>query len=74
MLGPRQRTDRIMRTVSADVPFDTGRVYGPVGLDVGTDGAEQVALAIIAEILAVRGGRSPASLRRRAAAIHVSTG
>ena len=74
MLGPRQRTERIMRNVSADVPFDQDRVYGPVGLDVGTDGAEQVALAIIAEILAVRGGRRPASLRQRPLAIHVATG
>ena len=72
MLGPRQRTDRMVRSVAADIPFDTGRVYGPVGLDVGTDGAEQVALAIIAEILAVRGGRSPASLRQRQAAIHAT--
>ena len=74
MLGPRQRTERIMRNVSADVPFDADRVYGPVGLDVGTDGAEQVALAIIAEILAVRGGRRPASLRQRQLAIHVAGG
>jgi len=34
--------------------MDEARVYGPVGLDIGTDGAEQVALAVIAEILAVR--------------------
>lgn len=74
MLGPRQRTERIVRNVSADVPFDIDRVYGPVGLDVGTDGAEQVALAIIAEILTVRGGRQPASLRQREAAIHLTTG
>jgi len=73
MLGPRQRTERIIRNVAADVPFDVERVYGPVGLDVGTDGAEQVALAIIAEILAVRGGRSPASLRERQRAIHVES-
>ncbi|MES1260001.1 MAG: XdhC family protein [Gemmatimonadota bacterium] len=73
MLGPRQRTERMIRNVSAHVPFDIERIYGPVGLDVGTDGAEQVALAIIAEILAVRGGRSPASLRERQRAIHVES-
>jgi xanthine dehydrogenase accessory factor len=71
MLGPRQRTDRLIRNVSAIVPFDAARVYGPVGLDVGTDGAEQVALAIVAELLAVRGGRQPQSLRDRVTAIHV---
>jgi xanthine/CO dehydrogenase XdhC/CoxF family maturation factor len=43
-------------------------------LDIGTDGAEQVALAVIAEILAVRSGRRARSLRERQAAIHAPTG
>ncbi len=67
MLGPRQRTERILR----DVPTaQGGRVYGPVGLDIGTDGAEQVALSVVAEILAVRSGRRARSLRERGAPIH----
>ncbi len=70
LLGPRQRTERILRNLAAEGPMDEGRVYGPVGLDIGTDGAEQVALAVIAEILAVRSGRRARSLRERRAAIH----
>ena len=70
MLGPRQRTERILRNLAAEGPMDEGRVYGPVGLDIGTDGAEQVALAVIAEILAVRSGRRARSLRERQASIH----
>ena len=71
MLGPRQRTERILRNLEAGGgPVDEGRVYGPVGLDIGTDGAEQVALAVIAEILAVRSGRRARSLRERRVAIH----
>src|SRR2546427_2620651 len=50
MLGPRQRTERILRTLAAETQIEEGRVYGPVGLDIGTDGAEQVALSVIAEI------------------------
>jgi len=74
MLGPRQRTERILRNLAAEgSPVDDARVYGPVGLDIGTDGAEQVALAVIAEILAVRSGRRARSLRDRQAAIHAST-
>ena len=69
MLGPRQRTERILRNLAPD----ERRVYGPVGLDIGTDGAEQVALAVIAEILAVRSGRRARSLRERPAAIHAET-
>jgi len=73
MLGPRQRTERILRNLAAEGPMDEGVVYGPVGLDIGTDGAEQVSLAVIAEILAVRSGRRARSLRERQAPIHAPT-
>lgn len=72
VLGPRQRTERILGILRAEGPVDDGRIFGPVGLDIGTDGAEQVALAVVAEILAVRSGRRPRSLRERSAPIHAS--
>jgi len=72
VLGPRQRTDRILGVLRADGPVDESRIYGPVGLDIGTDGAEQVALAVVAELLAVRSGRRPQSLRDRRAPIHTA--
>lgn len=71
LLGPRQRTARLLRELSASgAGVDERRIYGPVGLDIGTDGAEQVALAVVGEILAVRSGRRPASLRERPTPIH----
>lgn len=71
VLGPRQRTERLVAAIGMTTPFDVDRIYGPVGLDVGTDGAEQVALAVVAELLAVRGGRRPRSLRERELPIHL---
>ena len=73
ILGPRQRTERILGILRAERSFDEERIFGPVGLDIGTDGAEQVALAVIAEILAVRSGRQPRSLRERIAPIHAAS-
>lgn len=70
VLGPRQRTERILALLRRDGEIDVSRIYGPVGLDIGTDGAEQVALAVVAEMLAVRAGREPRSLRERQTAIH----
>jgi xanthine dehydrogenase accessory factor len=73
MLGPRQRTERILGNLSREGAFDDSqrdRIYGPVGLDIGTDGAEQVALSVIAELLAVHSGRRARSIRERAAPIH----
>lgn len=72
VLGPRQRTERILSRLRVDGPIDESRIYGPVGLDIGTDGAEQVALAVLAEILAIRSGRHPQSLRERRAPIHAA--
>jgi xanthine dehydrogenase accessory factor len=71
VLGPRQRTERILALLRAEgIGVDESRVFGPVGLDIGTDGAEQVAIAVVAEMLAVRSGRRPRSLRERVAPIH----
>ncbi|HEY8483142.1 MAG TPA: XdhC/CoxI family protein [Longimicrobiales bacterium] len=71
MLGPRRRTERILGALDAEGPLDTSRIYGPVGLDIGAEGAEQVALSVVGEILAVRSGRRGLSLRERKRPIHV---
>ncbi len=73
VLGPRQRTERILTALRRESNVDLSRIYGPVGLDIGTDGAEQVALAVVAELLAVRAGRQPRSLRERLAPIHADS-
>lgn len=73
MLGPRQRTERILASVEAECPVDRARVHGPVGLDIGSEGAEQVALSIVGEILAVRARRRARPLRERMEPIHASS-
>lgn len=71
VLGPRARTSRLLGVLGGEgIKVDESRIFGPVGLDIGTDGAEQVALAVVAELLAVRSGRRPRSLRERSAPIH----
>lgn len=67
LLGPRARTESILKEIG--MPGD-GRVYGPVGLDLGADGPRQVALAIVAELLAFTAGREPKHLSERKEAIH----
>ena len=70
VLGPRQRTERMIEELELRCPIVKSRIYGPVGLDIGTDGAEQIALSAIAEILSIRSGRQPVSLRERHSPIH----
>jgi xanthine dehydrogenase accessory factor len=46
------------------------RIHGPAGLDVGASSPAETALAILAEIVAVRAGRSGGSLRESSGRIH----
>ena len=67
LLGPRSRREKIMAQLGEE---QQKRVYGPVGLDIGADVPEQVALSIIAEVMAVASGRDGGHLRERKQAIH----
>jgi xanthine/CO dehydrogenase XdhC/CoxF family maturation factor len=67
VLGPRARIEEILLQLGA--PGDD-RVFGPVGLDLGAEGPEQVAMSIVAELLAVRSRRAPRHLRDRKGSIH----
>ena len=68
LLGPQTRTDKILERIGDE---GTDCVFGPVGLDIGADGPEQIALCIVAELLAVRSSRVPGHLRQREGAVDV---
>lgn len=68
VLGPRRRTGRLLASIGFTGQEDN--LYSPVGLDIGAENPEQVALAIVAEIQAVTTGRAGNSLRRRPGPIH----
>lgn len=68
VLGPRGRTEQMLREVGR--PEAIERVHAPAGLDIGAEGPEEVAHAILAEILGVTRGRAGGPLRERHAPIH----
>ena len=69
VLGPRERTESLLRDIGA---AGDPRVFGPVGLDIGADGPRQVALAIVAEVLAFVARRKPVHLAARREPIHAA--
>ena len=75
-MGSRRTTDeRAARLREAGV--DEGgmaRVMAPIGLDIGSRTPEETAVAICAEIIAVRTGRQAPSLRDHAGPIHRDPG
>lgn len=74
MLGPRIRTQKILddlRRESVSIAeTDLDRIYGPIGLDIGSETPEEIALAMIGEMQAVESGRRGGFLRERLGPIH----
>ena len=75
-LGPRYRTERLvhdLQQASTDASaLDAGLevLHYPIGLDLGGDTPEAIALAIMAEITAVMNQRSGKMLKQRSYSIH----
>ncbi|MEH1801065.1 XdhC family protein [Nostoc sp.] len=75
-LGPKPRTERLLEDLrSQKIVYTTEqlkRLHGPIGIDIGADTPEGIAIAIIAEIQAVLTNRSGNFLRNRNQPIHQS--
>jgi xanthine dehydrogenase accessory factor len=73
ILGPRARSERMFGEIAAQNDGSTparDTVFGPIGLDIGGDGPDAIALAVIAEVSAVISGRGGGHLRDRNAPLH----
>lgn len=70
VLGARHRTERLVRDLRGGGVDAAGRLFGPVGLDIGADAPAEIALAVVAEVRAVLAGRAGGHLRDRARPVH----
>ena len=73
-LGPRVRTEQMLSEIQAAgvtlSPERIAQVHTPIGLDLGADAPAEIALAVLAELLAVRNGRNAIPLRDKKGRIH----
>ena len=74
LLGPKKRAEKILTDLEksgvAVSAAQRTQLHAPVGLDLGADSPEQVALSILAEMQAALGGRDARPLRERTRPIH----
>ena len=52
VLGPRARRTRLLADLGADAQRLDARLRGPVGIDIGADSPESIALSILADLQA----------------------
>ncbi len=73
VLGPKKKFARMMEELANYSGQDNIRMdnlYSPVGLEIGAETAEEIALSVIAEIKAVLSGKQGHSLRNKSESIH----
>ena len=68
LLGPRARGDELLAQIEGT---SRDRIHNPIGLDLGGETPEEIALAIVAEIEAVLNRRDAKSLRDVEGPLHV---
>ncbi len=74
LLGPSRRRERLLgdfieRHPEVSDAFIDG-IHGPAGLDIGAETAQEIAFAIIAEILSVTRDKKPMLLKNKSGKIH----
>ena len=72
ILGPKKRTNGLLKDLRSEgLIANQKQLYSPVGLDIGADNPEEIALSIVAEIQAVIKNRQGGFLKDRLTSIHV---
>jgi xanthine dehydrogenase accessory factor len=73
MIGSRRRVATVLRHLAEEgYPIEAlERVYTPIGFDIGAETPEEIAVSIMAELIAVRRGGSGRPMREHRAHIQV---
>ncbi len=74
LLGPKKKLDKMLDEIKEKgIMIDDAareKIHSPVGLDIGAETSEEIALSVIAEIKAIFAQRNGAPLKERKTSIH----
>jgi xanthine dehydrogenase accessory factor len=71
ILGPKRKTEKlIQRLEGKGIQVSTENLFAPVGIEIGAETSEEIALSILAEIKAVLNKKQPIFLRDKQGPIH----
>lgn len=70
LLGPRTRGEKTLEALGAEFAEAADRLMNPIGLDIGAESPAEIAVAILAEIVARREGRRGGFLKERIEPMH----
>jgi xanthine dehydrogenase accessory factor len=71
ILGPKKKSEKMLDRLSAEgIQINMENLYAPIGLDLGAEGPEEIALAVCAEIKSVLNRKKPIFLREKTSPIH----
>lgn len=70
-LGPKKRTEKLLEEIGENFSAEQlAKLHAPIGLDIGADSPESIALSVVAEINSVLNNRSGGFLRERKGSIY----
>lgn len=71
ILGPKKKTEKLIdRLQNQGMKVSRENLYAPIGLEIGAETSEEIALSIFAEIKAVLNKKQPIFLRDKQGPIH----
>jgi xanthine/CO dehydrogenase XdhC/CoxF family maturation factor len=71
ILGPKKKSEKLIeRLEKKGMTVNQASIYSPMGLDIGAEGSEEIALSILAEVKAVLAKKPATFLRNKTGPIH----